>query len=44
MNDLLDLLDDGGIKNDFSMEEQVELKTKEAKRAMKNYFKNIQVR
>lgn len=43
-NNLLDLLDNDGIKNDFFMEEEVELKTKEAKRAMKNYFKHIQVR
>ena len=43
-DDLLDMLDNDSIKNDFFMEEEVELKTKEAKRAMKNYFKHIQVR
>jgi len=43
-DDLLDMLDSDSIKNDFFMEEEVELKTKEAKRAMKNYFKHIQVR
>jgi len=43
-NDLLDMLDGDGIKNEFFMEEEVVLNTKEAKRAMKNYFKHIQVR
>jgi hypothetical protein len=43
-NDLLDLLDGESLKTEFYMEEEVELKTKEVKRAMKSFFKHIQVR
>mgnify|MGYP000594067083 CR=1 FL=1 len=42
--ELFDLLDDISLKTDFYLEEDVELQTKEAKRAMKNYFRHIQVR
>lgn len=43
--DFLDLLDDNSsLKTDFYLEEEIVLQTKEAKRAMKNYFRHIQVR
>lgn len=43
-NDILALLDDEHIKTEFFMEEQIEISTVEVKRALKNFFKHIQVR
>ena len=43
-DNILELLDTDNVKTEFFMEEEVVLSTIEVKRAMKNYFKHIQVR